>query len=153
MAMRASCRNSRAVVTGCAADYHSRMPAVAANEYRLVERSGPGARVQFRRQVAGETRILVISGWHGAAPPATVTDPRLESSAAGAWRLSGSGGVAEFGARAADSIVMRPGLYEDLHRPFRLKRGERIAARCLLALLRLPGGARLLRNWHSKRNA
>jgi hypothetical protein len=50
-------------------------------------------------------------------------------------------------------IVERPELYERLHRPFALGRGERLAARVLLALLRLPGGAGLLRRWHARRSS
>jgi hypothetical protein len=50
------------------------------------------------------------------------------------------------------SIVARPDLYAELHRPFALGRGERLAARVLFALLRLPGGARLLRRWHANRS-
>lgn len=49
------------------------------------------------------------------------------------------------------NVVARPDLFAELHRPFSLGRGERLAARTLLALLRLPGGARLLRRWHAKR--
>jgi hypothetical protein len=48
-------------------------------------------------------------------------------------------------------IVERPGLYAALHQPFALGRGERMAARVLLALLRLPGGAGLLLRWHARR--
>ena len=48
---------------------------------------------------------------------------------------------------------MRPSLFDELHRPFALGTGERFAARCLLALLRLPGGAKLLRAWHARRGA
>ena len=50
-------------------------------------------------------------------------------------------------------IVARPDLYAELHRPFALGRAERIAARVLLAMLRLPGGASLLRRWHARRSA
>lgn len=48
-------------------------------------------------------------------------------------------------------IVERPGLFATLHQPFELGRAERIAARVLLALLRLPGGAGLLLRWHARR--
>jgi hypothetical protein len=48
-------------------------------------------------------------------------------------------------------VVERPGLYAALHQPFALGRGERMAARVLLALLRLPGGAGLLLRWHARR--
>ena len=57
------------------------------------------------------------------------------------------------GAQSVDRIELRPSLFSDLHRPFALGAGERLAARCLLALLRLPGGARLLRAWHARRSA
>jgi len=49
------------------------------------------------------------------------------------------------------NIVECPGLYATLHQPFALGRGERVAARVLLALLRLPGGAGLLLRWHARR--
>lgn len=49
-------------------------------------------------------------------------------------------------------LVERPDLYQELHRPFALRTGDRLAARVLLALLRLPGGARLLRAWHARRS-
>jgi hypothetical protein len=71
-------------------------------------------------------------------------------------RRAGSQGDSEIvvhGARGVDRISMRPSLYRDLHEPFALKAGERLAARCLLALLRLPGGAKLLRAWHARREA
>jgi len=50
-------------------------------------------------------------------------------------------------------IAGRPELFARLHRPFALGRGERVAARVLLALLRLPGGAALLLRWHAGRGA
>ena len=56
-------------------------------------------------------------------------------------------------ANADFHIVERPGLFATLHQPFKLGRGERIAARVLLALLRLPGGAGLLLRWHARRGA
>lgn len=57
------------------------------------------------------------------------------------------------GTQSVDHIELRPSLFSDLHRPFALGAGERLAARCLLALLRLPGGAKLLRAWHARRSA
>jgi hypothetical protein len=53
--------------------------------------------------------------------------------------------------RTIERIEMRPSLFAELHRPFALRAGEKFAARCLLALLRLPGGAKLLRAWHARR--
>lgn len=57
------------------------------------------------------------------------------------------------GAQGTDRIAMRPSLFADLHRPFALGAGEKFAARCLLALLRLPGGTKLLRAWHARRSS
>jgi hypothetical protein len=51
-----------------------------------------------------------------------------------------------------DRIEMRPWRFDELHRPFALGAGDRLAVRILLALLRLPGGAKLLRLWHARRS-
>jgi hypothetical protein len=68
-------------------------------------------------------------------------------------RAEGDSDLVVHGARGTDRIAMRPSLFAELHRPFALGAGERLAARCLLALLRLPGGTRLLRAWHARRGA
>jgi hypothetical protein len=151
--MRASCRNACAVVAECAADYHLRMAATGTHRYRLVERAGPGKRVQWRAADGDASDAIVATGYRGSEPPPLLTDPRLEARSTGDWRIAAEEGSHDFSARAVDVIAMRPGLFAALHRPFALTSGERIAARCLLALLRLPGGARLLRHWHVKRGA
>jgi hypothetical protein len=150
--MRASCRNVRVVVTGCAADYHLHMPETDPPRYRLVERADSGRRVQWLAGDATCSAVIVAAGYRGADPPAVLTGPRVESRGGGAWKIASREGAFEFSARAVDTIEMRPGLFGALHRPFALSARERLAARCLLALLRLPGGARLLRNWHAKRS-
>lgn len=66
-------------------------------------------------------------------------------------RMPGDTEIVVSGAHGVDRIEMRPSLFDELHRPFALGTGERVAARCLLALLRLPGGAKLLRAWHARR--
>jgi hypothetical protein len=129
------------------------MPATDTCRYRLVERAGPGRRVRWLAGDGPVRAIIVASGYRGAEPPATLTEPRVESRGGGAWRIASREGPFEFSARAVDAIEMRPALFAALHRPFLLATRERLAARCLLALLRLPGGARLLRNWHAKRAA
>lgn len=68
-------------------------------------------------------------------------------------RMTGDSEIVVRGMHGEDRIEMRPSLFDALHRPFALGAGERIAARCLLALLRLPGGAKLLRAWHARRSA
>jgi hypothetical protein len=59
--------------------------------------------------------------------------------------------VFEFHARAIDRIDMRPDLYEPMHDRFALSAVDRIAVRLLLRALRVPGGARVLRWWQSRR--
>ena len=68
-------------------------------------------------------------------------------------RGDGDADLVVHGAQGTDRIAMRPSLFAVLHRPFALGAGEKFAARCLLALLRLPGGTRLLRAWHARRGA
>jgi hypothetical protein len=95
--------------------------------------------------------------YHRRMPGDATTGLRDAAGAGSAVRVErrdGPGGDAELvvhGARATDRIAMRPSLFAALHRPFALGRGERLAARCLLALLRLPGGAKVLRAWHARR--
>ena len=121
--------------------------------FRVVERGGPAGRVVLRRQAHDAVHWLVISGFQGPELPAQVTDPAIESApdAAGAWHLRCAEGEFDFRARAVDRLATQPALFAPLHRPFSLSGADRFAVRVLLWLLRLPGGARLLRHWHARR--
>lgn len=44
-----------------------------------------------------------------------------------------------------------PGLFDEMLSPFAMKPRDRVLVRVLLRLLRLPGGAWLLRTWHASR--
>jgi hypothetical protein len=151
--MRASCRIRAAVVTAGGADYHSRMPKAASRTFQVVERSGPGQRTVLRRDGGGSQDLIVVSGFRGPDLPDAIAEPRLLPQGPASWRLTSEGGTVDFTARAVDAIEVRPELYAQLHRPFALGAGERLAARVLLALLRLPGGAGLLRRWHARRGS
>jgi hypothetical protein len=142
-----------AVVTERRADYHLPMQSSAVATYRLVERSGPGQRVVLRRDDADRPDLLVIAGFRGATLPEAIAGPRVTSQGAAAWRLEGDGRAIQFEARAVDEIEVRPALYAALHRRFAPGAGDRLAVHVLLALLRLPGGAGLLRRWHARRGA
>ena len=142
------------MVTVCAADYHLRMPGYASHEFRLIERAGPGQKVTLREDAEDGSKYIVISGFRGSPLPDTISNARFESrDAPGSWRMDASQGAFDFEARAVDEIESRPSLFESLHKPFALTARDRLAVRCLLALLRIPGGARLLRRWHARRNA
>jgi hypothetical protein len=125
--------------------------------FEAVERNGPGGRLVLRSFSAGDLRRFVISGYDGPELPAALTDAVIEpqSSGEGAhdrWCLRSREGAFAFRARAVDLVEERPALYQPLHRPFAPSGSDRFAVRILLWLLRLPGGARLLRRWHAGRS-
>ncbi len=151
--MRASCRNRVPVETAGRADYHAAMNGDAAKSLRVVERAGPACRVVLRGRTGGGSDTWVLGGYRGATLPDALEDARLEAESPGRYRIRAAQGNFEFAAAAADCIAERPSMFGNLHRPFALRTGERLAARVLLALLRLPGGARLLRRWHAGRTA
>lgn len=139
--------------TAAAADYHAAMPGDAAISLRVVERAGPARRVVLRGPATGGSDLWVIGGYRGDALPDALEGARLEARGGGRYRVAAAGGAWEFGASAVDLIAERPAFFAQLHGAFALRMRERLAARVLLALLRLPGGARLLRRWHAGRTA
>lgn len=119
--------------------------------YRLIERDGPGGRLTLRQEAADVTRLVVCADFDGRPLPDIVTAPAIEALPDGRWILRCREGSFQFGARTVQQIEQRPSLYEPMHRTFALSRLDRLAVRALLALLRLPGGPRLLRSWHARR--
>ena len=95
--------------------------------------------------------------YHRRMPGDAITGLSVREAAANAVRVdrrelaNGDAELLVHGPQGTDRIAMRPSLFFALHRPFTLGRGERIAARFLLALLRLPGGTKLLLAWHARR--
>jgi hypothetical protein len=87
--------------------------------------------------------------YHSRMPGDANAAPRVERRT----EPNGDAELVVHGARAVDHVALRPSLFRDLHHPFALGAGERIAVRGLLSLLRLPGGAKLLRAWHARRGA
>ncbi|MGQ0430390.1 MAG: hypothetical protein ACT4UQ_10700 [Gammaproteobacteria bacterium] len=121
--------------------------------FRIVKQDGPGGRLVLEAPTAAGRRRIVVAGYEGPALPASLRDPVIDAgAAAGQWRLSAAEGTFGFHARTIDRIDERPRLYEPLHLPFALSGTDRAAVRVLLWLLRLPGGARLLRRWHAGRS-
>jgi hypothetical protein len=94
-----------------------------------------------------------VTGWVAGDLPDALLDPAFDAQGAapGRWQLHQAGEVAEIVAAGVTLIEPRPRLLNTLGAPFALKPAERRAARVLLALLRLPGGPRLLRAWHARR--
>lgn len=105
----------------------------------VLESRAPGAAVVF------------VTGYAGLPLPPGLDDAALEPVGPGTWRLTSAGVTFDFAARGMDVLQPQPGLFDELLAPFALKRRERRLVGVLLRLLRLPGGAWLLRRWHSRR--
>lgn len=121
--------------------------------FRVVENGGPGGRVVLRHQAHDATHLIVILGFDGLELPVQLTGAAIAptSGTGGEWRLSCAEGEFHFRARIVEQVTERPALFTPLHRSFAMSGTDRVAVRVLLWLLRLPGGARLLRHWHSRR--
>lgn len=126
-----------------------------------VDATGPLS-VEVRRNGASDLALLsgpsgriVITGFCGRSLPDMVTDACVTQRDAGvatsSWNLTCAEGSFEFEARAVERQEPRPELFDALLAAHALKSRERLAARCLLWLMRWPGGAGLLRAWHARR--
>jgi len=104
---------------------------------------------------AGQNRAAprwILSGCAGDPLPATIHDPRLERlDSPGRWRLACREGSFEFTARAVEVQEALPGLFDEMLAPYALRSRDKRVVRWLLRLVRLPGGARLLRSWQARR--
>jgi hypothetical protein len=123
--------------------------------YRIEQGRGEGT-LRYRNDAGDRRRFLDIARYQGPELPAALTDPVVETlgdpdRAPRSWCIRCAEGRFEFRALAVEQIEECQALYEPLHRPFRLSRSDRLAVRILLWLLRLPGGAALLRRWHAHR--
>lgn len=124
--------------------------------YRLESNSAAG-QLRYRSAGGEGRRILDIARYQGPALPALLTSPVVEPAGDPGvtperWRIRCAEGQFEFTAQAVAVMEEQPVLYEALHRPFGLSTADRLALRVLLWILRLPGGAVLLRRWHAHRH-
>jgi hypothetical protein len=145
------------VVTAIVADYHLRMSGSNPSEvFRIVERAGTGNRLWLRGEGVDRIAHIAASVYEGPTLPDSVTHPilqRREGAGPHSWQLGCDQGRFDFESAVVERIETQPALYVPLHRPFALSAADRMAVRILLAVLRLPGGARLLRRWHAGRSA
>jgi hypothetical protein len=111
----------------------------------------PGQQV-FRASSGGD--CVVVAGWRQGELPEELVDPRFERQGglrADGWSLATAGSSFEFEATEVTLLEPRPQLLAPLVAPFSLRPRDRRVLRVLLWLLRLPGGARVLRAWHARR--
>lgn len=103
---------------------------------------------------AGHRRV-VLSGYRGAELPESLSDVRLQAEEGDQpprrWRMSAREGTFEFRANSVEDQASRAGAFDALLSPYALGPRDRRMVRLLLGLLRLPGGAWLLRAWHASR--
>ena len=135
---------------------HAMSAAASPRIFRVASGADLAGRLVLRAEEGDATHSFVVSRYEGPTLPGMLTDPVIEPLAAGdaprpGWQLRSSEGQFEFQALAVDQLEECPALYEPLHRPFALRRSDRVAVRVLLWLLRVPGGARLLHLWHTQR--
>jgi len=129
---------------------------ISTGSFRVVERHGPAGRLLLRGRIDDRVEYLVIAGYAGPELPQALTNAtvRVDDNAVRAetaWRITSNEGIFNLRARALDRVEECPALYQPMHSKFALAMTDRLAVRVLLGLLRLPGGARLLRLWHSRR--
>jgi hypothetical protein len=129
---------------------------IAAGDFHVVERRGPGGRLLLRSRLADRVVFVALAGYAGPELPDVLTNATLSSDDGAfapevALRISSKEGSFDCCVRAVEHLAECPALYGPLHGKFALTRTDRMAARTLLAMLRLPCGARLLRLWHSSR--
>lgn len=109
-----------------------------------------GDRIILLESQGAQRSRIVAWGYRGPALPSSIVDGHLERSAAG-YRLSWGSGDATFTASSVDRQLSLPELFAPLHTSFQLRGRDRWIVRLLVGLLRLPGGERLLRAWHTRR--
>ena len=133
------------------------MPDTNQSRVYRVESDRSTGHLRFRNDDGDRKRFLDIAGVQGTVLPAALTDPVFEAlgdsdRSPQRFRIRSIEGRFEFQAFAVQMIEECPALYAPLHRPFSLSTVDRLAIRILLWLLRLPGGAGLLRRWHAHRH-
>jgi len=124
--------------------------------YRI-ESGRPADPLRYRNAAGYRRRLLVIARYQGPELPEALTNPVVDAvgerdQASRSWRIRCTEGRFEFRALAVEQLEEIPALYEPLHQAFRLSTSDRLAVRALLWLLRIPGGAALLRRWHAHRH-
>jgi hypothetical protein len=132
------------------------MPESRKSHLYRIEPGRPAEPLRYRSDAGNRRRLLVIARYQGPELPGTLTEPVVDTignpgQTPQSWRISCVEGRFEFRAFAVEQLEEFPALYEPVHRSFRLSAWDHLAVRVLLWLLRLPGGAALLRRWHVHR--
>jgi hypothetical protein len=128
------------------------MAAINAEGVYRTGKTGAGALVILPAAGPAGGLRMTLATYAGEPLPGEIHDPRLERlGAPGRWRLICREGSYEFTTDGVEIHRAMPGLFDDLLARHGLRARDRTMVRCLLRLLGLPGGARLLRAWHARR--
>jgi hypothetical protein len=133
------------------------MPESGKSLVYCIEPGRPADPLRYRNDAGNRRRRLIIARYQGPELPKVLTSPVVDAvgdpdQVPRCWRIRCTEGPFEFRAFAVEQLEEFPALYDPLHRPFRLSASDRLAVRVLLWLLRIPGGAALLRRWHAHRH-
>jgi len=131
--------------------YHPGMQTTPCLEGPFLARGDGSGQVVFEAQDP-QPRVVVVAGYEGPSLPPGLEASRLERTGERSWRLTTRDGAIDFTARGVEWLEPLPRLFDGLLAPFVLKQRERALVRILLQLLKLPGGAWLLRRWHDGRH-
>lgn len=122
--------------------------------FNVARAAADPATVAMESPASPGLRVL-IRGYRGPPLPPVVHDPRLQSTPdladRAGWRVSCREGEFEFSARGVEHHQALSGFFDPMLAGFALRSRDRAVVRVLLRLLRLPGGAWLMRVWHASR--
>lgn len=123
--------------------------------HRALRPADPGRTLLLVPEGDEAAETFVFSEGDCAAIPDTVHGLRVEQVGPVGdrlrWELACDEGRFEVQGRGVEILSSRPQLFDDLLAPYALRRRDRRVVAWLLGLLRLRGGAWLLRAWHSRR--
>jgi hypothetical protein len=123
----------------------------AAGAYRTAT-TRTGTLVMEPEERAADCPSFLWSQCVGDSLPQRIHDPQVENlGERGAWRVLCREGRFDLRARGLEVHQGLPGFFDPMLATHALPSGDRSVVRWLLRLLRLPGGAKLLRAWHARR--
>lgn len=128
---------------------------VTGNAYRLLRPTPPGRTLVLVPDEGTAAETYVFADCDAGELPDHLHGLLVEEAGSegepSRWQIACVEGRFGIAARGLEVLAGKPQLFDELLAPFRLRERDRKVVRWLLGLLRLPGGAWLLRAWHTRR--
>jgi hypothetical protein len=136
--------------------YNGAMPGPGkGTAYRVVRPARPGRALVLAPDEGVAAETYVFADCDAGEIPDRLHGLLVEEAGAGGertrWELACDEGRFTLAGRGLEVLVPEPLLFDELLAPFGLRERDRTVVGWLLGLLRLPGGAWLLRAWHTRR--